>query len=39
MRVDRRSLQTDSTRTVCDQEKHANIEGEVQMGTTRANGG
>ena len=33
-RVDRRSLQTDSTRTVCDQEEHANTEGEVQMGTT-----
>ena len=36
--VDRRSKQTDSTRTVCDQEQHANTEGEVQMGTTRADG-
>ena len=37
-RIDRRSLQTDSTRIVCDKEEHANIEGEVQMGTSRANG-
>ena len=27
-----------ATRTVCDQEKYANTEGEVQMGTTRADG-
>ena len=31
-------MQTDSTRTVCDQEEHANTEGEVQMGTTRRDG-
>ena len=37
-RVDRRTLQADSTRTVCDQEKYANAEGEVEMGTTRADG-
>ena len=37
-RVDGRSLQTDSTITVRDQEKYANTEGEVQMGTTRADG-
>ena len=36
--VDRRTLQTDSTITVCDQKEHANTEGEVQMGTTRADG-
>ena len=39
LRVDRRPSQTDNTRTVHDQEEHANIEGEVQMRTTRANGG
>ena len=38
MRIDGRSLQTNSTRTVCVQEEHANTEGEVQMGTTRADG-
>ena len=38
MWYERRTLQTDSTRTLCDQEKYANIEGEVQMGTTRADG-
>ena len=37
-RVDGRSLQTDSTRTMRDQEEHADTEGEVQMGTTRADG-
>ena len=28
----------ESTRTVCDQEEHANTEGKVQLGTTRADG-
>ena len=37
-RVDRRSMPTDSTRTVCDQDKHANTEGEMQMVTTREDG-
>ena len=37
-RIDWRPLQTDSTRTVRDQEKHANTESEVQIGTTRADG-
>ena len=32
-------MQADSTRTVRDQEKHANAESEVPMGTTRADGG
>ena len=37
-RIDGRSLQTDSTRIMRDQKKHADTEGEVQMGTTRADG-
>ena len=37
-RIDGRSLQTDSTRIMRDQKEHADIEGEVQMGTTRADG-
>ena len=37
-RVDGRSLQTDSTRIMRDQKKHAGTEGEMQMGTTRADG-
>ena len=37
-RVDGRSVQTDSTRIMCLQEKYANTEGEVQLGTTRADG-
>ena len=37
-RVDGRSLQTDSTRIMRDQKEHADTEGEVQMGTTRADG-
>ena len=35
-RIDGRSLQTDSTRIMRDQKEHADTEGEVQMGTTRA---
>ena len=31
-------MQADNTRAVCDQEKRANIEGEVWMGATRADG-
>ena len=37
-RIDGRSLQTDSTRIMRDQKEHADTEGEVQMGTTRADG-
>ena len=37
-RVDGRSLQTDSTRIMRDQKEHSDTEGEVQMGTTRADG-
>ena len=33
-----RSLRTDSTRIMRDQKKHADTEGEMQMGTTRADG-
>ena len=31
-------MQTDSTRIMRDQKEHADTEGEVQMGTTRADG-
>ena len=37
-RVDGRLLQTDGTRIMRDQKEHADTEGEVQMGTTRADG-
>ena len=37
-RIDGRSLQTDSTRIMRDQKERANTDGEVQMGTTRADG-
>ena len=37
-RIDGRSLQTDSTIIMRDQKEHADTEGEVQMGTTRADG-
>ena len=37
-KIDGRSLQTDSTRIMRDQEEHADFEGQVQMGTTRPDG-